>query len=369
VSMLRQQLADAKADWQKQVEMLEAKLAEAEREKKELEREAEALRKQAAAIHESATAIENAAALQAADATADAAEASTEPRPQSAQSKPGAAHLDLLAAEVARLASAGGRVYDILLKWDANHSGSLDAREFGAIFKSLNIKASSAEVKATMALIDKDGSGSVSMQELYKAVTKRLSDSERAQGVSERKKVDAIDAYSETSSSAPAKQTSQRKSTTGVATTSASAPKVAVAQTPIETKTNRRPSVATSAAQAGTSESAQNQIEMLAAEKASLEGKLESALKAQRNAESQATALERTIADASADWQRRLEELEAKLTEAERAKELAERESEALRKLDQQAKDRSAVEAATVHGKQESTDSTAKEQRDAQLQV
>jgi chromosome segregation ATPase len=93
---------------------------------------------------------------------------------------------------------------------------------------------------------------------------------------------------------------------------------------------------------AGQSESAkvaalQKQVEMLTAEKTSLDAKLDSALKAQRETQSSVAALDKEVsmlqkmlADAKADAQKRLEQLEAKLAEAEQAKkELAARDAAA----------------------------------------
>jgi Arc/MetJ family transcription regulator len=102
--------------------------------------------------------------------------------------------LDELAAEVARIAGTG-RVYDVLLKWDTNRSGSIDAREMASVFKSLGLKASKADVKATMRSLDKDGDGTVSMRELHRAVTLKLSDSERAVGVHTRRKSVVLTEY------------------------------------------------------------------------------------------------------------------------------------------------------------------------------
>ena len=116
-------------------------------------------------------------------------------------------------------------------------------------------------------------------------------------------------------------------------------------------------------AQVGQSESAkvaalQKQVEMLTAEKASVDEKLETASKAQRAAQSQLAALgtevsmlEKMLADAKADGQKRLDQLEAKLTEAERAKkELAEQVAEKKRELEEESKHRAAVlaKAATA---------------------
>jgi hypothetical protein len=87
-----------------------------------------------------------------------------------------------------------------------------------------------------------------------------------------------------------------------------------------------------SSARAGQSESAkvaalQKQVEMLTADKTSLDGQLESASKAQREAQSNVAALEkevltlqRMLTDVKDDRQKRLNQIEAKLAGAERAK-------------------------------------------------
>jgi hypothetical protein len=115
--------------------------------------------------------------------------APTAPPAQTTENRSGADHLDNLAAEVAMAIGCSGRVYDVLLKWDNDHNGSLSAHEMNAAFQSLGFNLSSADLKATVRLLDKDGNGHVDMQELYKAVKARLSDSERASGCSNRHSV------------------------------------------------------------------------------------------------------------------------------------------------------------------------------------
>jgi hypothetical protein len=91
---------------------------------------------------------------------------------------------------------------------------------------------------------------------------------------------------------------------------------------------------------------------MLTAEKASLEGKLDYTSMAQREAQSQVAALDKEVsmlrqqlADAEADAQRRLGQLEVKLADAEQAKkELTAPEAEVLRKLEEEAKAELAAE-------------------------
>jgi hypothetical protein len=93
---------------------------------------------------------------------------------------------------------------------------------------------------------------------------------------------------------------------------------------------------------------------MLTAEKAALDGKLESASKAQSQVaalEKEVSMLEKMLADAKADGQKRLDQLEAKLAEAELAKkELAEQLAEKKRELEEESKHRAAVlgKAATA---------------------
>ncbi len=109
--------------------------------------------------------------------------------PNNEENASGTHRLDELAVEVGRAIGSTGRVYDLLLKWDKDHSGSLSAREINAAFKSLGLKISPADLKATVRMLDQDGTGHVEMRELYKAVTVRLSDDERSSGSSRRQSV------------------------------------------------------------------------------------------------------------------------------------------------------------------------------------
>jgi chromosome segregation ATPase len=95
--------------------------------------------------------------------------------------------------------------------------------------------------------------------------------------------------------------------------------------------------------------SLRREVEMLRSQKLSLESKHQSSSKAQLEAQSRVAALDQEVAalvttsklmlaDAKADAQKRLGQLEAKLADAERAQmELVDRESEALRKLEEEA--------------------------------
>jgi chromosome segregation ATPase len=101
--------------------------------------------------------------------------------------------------------------------------------------------------------------------------------------------------------------------------------------------------------------SLRREVEMLRSQKLSLESKHQSSSKAQLEAQSRVAALDQEVAalvttsklmlaDAKADAQKRLGQLEAKLADAERAQmELVDRESEALRKLEEEARNGAAM--------------------------